>query len=97
MNQHCSTVNADLELMRRELQALRVENQRLRADMASLSNGQGAPGHGVPQQALADPYARRQELPPLRALSGGLSGPPEPMGGVQYEQPRPGINGYPPQ
>ncbi len=62
-----------------------MENQQLRSDLAAMS--QAGP---VPPQA-ADPYARpapRPELPPLRALSGGLPNGPESMTGVQYEQPR---------
>lgn len=96
MSQHCTAFQSEIDMMRRELQGLRVENQQLRSDLSQLSAGQ-AGAHAAPAQSIADPYARpapnRPELPPLRALSGGLpNGNPESMTGVQYEQPR--VNGY---
>lgn len=83
-------------MLRREMQSLRMENQQLRSELTTISTNQPG-GHQVPPQSLADPYARaaaRPELPPLRALSGGLPNGPESMAGVQYEQPRP--NGFRP-
>ena len=91
MSQHCASCQNETDMLRREIQAIRMENQQLRSDLSSVSANPAA-GHQPPPQSLADPYARpapRPELPPLRALSGGLPNGPESMTGVQYDPPRP--------
>ncbi|KAL8296905.1 hypothetical protein RB597_006154 [Gaeumannomyces tritici] len=87
-----SNLHQEVDVMRREMLVLRSENTQMRNDL-TLSNS----GHGhANSQAAPDPYGRgpppRPELPPLRALSGGLPSAPESMTGVQYEQTR--VNGY---
>jgi hypothetical protein len=98
LSQHCSNFQGENEMLRREIQALRMENQQFRSDLAAMSATHPAGSHAAGPQSLPDAYARaapRPELPPLRALSGALpNGGPESMTGVQYEQPRP--NGYRP-
>jgi hypothetical protein len=84
----------EAEMLRRELDRLRMENNQLRNGVAAGSAPANQP---TPvQQPPADPYAQdpygrssRPELPPLRALSGNLPNGPESMTGVQYEAQRP--------
>lgn len=98
LSTHCQNTLAEAEMLRRDLDRLRMENSQLRnnAAAASGSASQSAP----PQQTTGgdpyaqDPYGRgsRPELPPLRALSNNLSNGPESMTGVQYEGQR--SNGF---
>ncbi|KAH8675781.1 putative HLH transcription factor [Xylariales sp. PMI_506] len=89
---HCQSAQQESELMRRELERLRMENAQLRA----TPNGPSAhsqTNHSVPAQPSVDPYgadgygrgAARPELPPLRSLSGNIPNGPDSMTGVQYE------------
>ncbi|KAI1336845.1 putative HLH transcription factor [Xylariaceae sp. FL0016] len=98
---HCQTTAQELDMLRREMERLRVENAQLRGNVQAMPQGQGptAPSMASQQSAtpdayVQDPYGRptRPELPPLRALSGNLPNAPESMTGVQYEGQRP--NGY---
>lgn len=95
---HVQNQNASLA---QENDSLRRENHALVLQL----RGGGQPGQQ--QAAMAppppsapsnysssDPYAHRQELPPLRTLNGGAPGGHESMTGVQYEAPR--SNGYRP-
>ncbi|KAI1213990.1 uncharacterized protein F4807DRAFT_208054 [Annulohypoxylon truncatum] len=90
---HYQTAMQEAEMLRRELDRMRMENAQLRGNVP-LPPGQGAPNAPLPSQPSADPYgqdpygrAPRPELPPLRALNA-----PESMTGVQYEGQRP--NGF---
>ncbi|KAI1376357.1 hypothetical protein F4677DRAFT_89495 [Hypoxylon crocopeplum] len=87
---HCQNAMQEAEMLRRELDRMRMENAQLRGNMP------GPPNPPIPSQPSGDPYAQdpygraaRPELPPLRALNA-----PESMTGVQYEGQRP--NGYRP-
>lgn len=95
-----------MEHLRRELTAVRLENQQLRGDLSAAISGQQP--QRIPSQSMpvADTYAAadqfrappRQELPPLRSLQNGGSGAPaDTMTGVQYEQPRAGYRAVEPQ
>lgn len=92
---HYQSAVQEAEMLRRELDRMRMENAQLRGNMP-LPPGQGAANAPISSQPPADPYvqdpygrAPRPELPPLRALNA-----PESMTGVQYEGQRP--NGYRP-
>lgn len=79
-------------MQRRELAALRMENSQLRGELSS-GHGSGAapPPAGSFSSREGHPQAQRQELPPLRSLSGDIVTVPESMTGIQYsEQPRVG-------
>ncbi|KAI0136662.1 putative HLH transcription factor [Xylariales sp. AK1849] len=98
---HCANVQQESELMRRELERLRVENSQLRSGAPNGAPTHAQANHPVTSQPSADPYgqdaygrgaAPRPELPPLRSLSGNLPNGPDSMTGVQYEGQRP--NGY---
>ncbi|KAI5923329.1 putative HLH transcription factor [Camillea tinctor] len=100
LSSHYQTAVQESELLRREMERLRMENAQLRGGMAAMPPGQGPASQPVPpQNPTADPYAQdpygrapRPELPPLRSLSGNLPNAPESMTGVQYEGQR--QNGY---
>lgn len=79
----------DVEMMRREIASVRMENSQLRGELSAVSN-QGPGNHNsVPSMAsYSSKDPARPELPPLRSLSGEISTAPESMAGVQYEQPR---------
>ncbi|XDG06887.1 hypothetical protein ABKA04_006502 [Annulohypoxylon sp. FPYF3050] len=92
---HYQNAVQEAEMLRRELDRMRMENAQLRGNV-SLPPGQGAANAPISSQPPADPYAQdpygrapRPELPPLRALNA-----PDSMTGVQYEGQRP--NGYRP-
>ncbi|KAI0022579.1 putative HLH transcription factor [Xylariomycetidae sp. FL0641] len=97
---HCQSAIQETEMLRREMERLRMENAQLRGTMPGMPPNQGQGSQPVPsQQPPTDPYgqdpygrASRPELPPLRALSGNLPSAPESMTGVQYEGQR--QNGY---
>ncbi|KAI1075807.1 putative HLH transcription factor [Whalleya microplaca] len=92
----------ETELLRRELERMRMENAQLRSAIpGGVAPPQGSASQPVPAQLGADPYphpqdpysrAQRPELPPLRNLSSSHPNGPESMTGVQYEGQRP--NGY---
>lgn len=91
MQQHCNSVNAENDMLRRELSNMRMEtphNNGAPAPAPAPAHAtQAAPYHG-------DPYASssRTELPPLRSISSNLANGPDSMAGVQYDTPR--ANGY---
>ncbi|GAP83609.1 putative helix-loop-helix DNA-binding domain-containing protein [Rosellinia necatrix] len=94
---HYQAAMSDIDMLRRDLDRLRMENNQLRNGAAAGSG----PGNqsAAAQQPPADPYAQdpygrgsRPELPPLRALSGNLPNGPESMTGVQYDGQR--SNGF---
>jgi len=91
LQSHYNTAAAEVDIMRRELQGLRMENAALRE-----GNHAGAapppPPPAAPQFSDPFPSSARTELPPLRSLGGAMSGGPESMTGVQYDPPR--VNGY---
>lgn len=98
LSAHCQAAHHDTELMRRELERLRMENAQLRAGVQSVPpQGQASqPPQPPTDQYGQDPYGNgvpRPELPPLRSLSGSLPpNGPEAMAGVQYDAQRP--NGF---
>ncbi|KXJ95947.1 hypothetical protein Micbo1qcDRAFT_30015 [Microdochium bolleyi] len=99
MSAHCNTVIGEAEHMRREIERLQRENAQLRGGMANNPQSQTTPSHPAPSQPTADPYAQgqyarnsRPELPPLRALNGGITNQPDSMTGVQYDAQQ--TNGY---
>ncbi|KAI2618467.1 hypothetical protein GGR54DRAFT_156939 [Hypoxylon sp. NC1633] len=88
---HCQNAMQDNEMLRRELDRMRMENAQLRGNMS------GPPNPPLPSQPSGDPYAQdpygraaRPELPPLRALNA-----PDSMTGVQYESQK--SNGFRPE
>lgn len=91
-----TAAHQEIEHVRRERDALRMENQQLRA--ASL-NGQQQRMSVSTDAYSTDQFSRgppRPELPPLRSLQNGGSGAPAPdsMTGVQYDHPN--ANGFRP-
>lgn len=82
----------EAELLRRELDRMRVENAQLRNGMAATQSptNHSGPPHAAADTYSQDPYGRpqpqRPELPPLRSLSGNLPNAPDSMTGVQYEE-----------
>ncbi|KAM5356144.1 hypothetical protein ACJ41O_002790 [Fusarium nematophilum] len=95
LQSHYNTAAAENEILRRELQGMRMESAQLRGELNSSSAHQPPPP-AAPQSGpyQADPYAgsTRPELPPIRSLSNNLANGPESMTGVQYDTPR--ANGY---
>lgn len=99
LQSHYNTAVTENEMLRRELQGLRMESAQLRGELgASAPHSQQqppvAPGPASQPSYAADSYAtsNRPELPPLRSISNGVPNGPESMTGVQYEAPR--VNGY---
>lgn len=90
LQQQHHTIVSDVDMMRRELAAARMENSQLRGELSAVSSSQGAGSHNSapPSASFAQKDAQRPELPPLRSLSGEVPTAPESMAGVQYEQPR---------
>lgn len=92
LQSHYNTAMADNEILRRELNALRMEGVQLRGDINSSSGHPPPPPPAAPHPGSypSDPYASstRPELPPIRSLNNG----PDSMTGVQYDTPR--ANGY---
>lgn len=98
LQSHYNTAVAENDMLRRELQGLRMESVQLRGELGAPtphSQAQSSVGP-APQPASysQDPYAasNRPELPPLRSISGSVVNGPESMTGVQYDAPR--VNGY---
>ncbi|KAL7628596.1 hypothetical protein AAE478_000111 [Parahypoxylon ruwenzoriense] len=96
---HCQSAMQEADMLRRELERMRMENAQLRGNMPGMPPSQGPPSQPMPSQPSGDPYgqdpygrASRPELPPLRALSGNLPNAPDSMTGVQYDGQRP--NGF---
>lgn len=84
---HCQNAQQETDILRRELEMLRMENAQLRTNGPSAQTAHQA-GYTAPAQSSADPYGKgssRPELPPLRSLSGNISHGPDSMTGVQYE------------
>ncbi|KAF2968247.1 hypothetical protein GQX73_g5349 [Xylaria multiplex] len=100
LSTHYQNTIAEADMLRREMDRLRMENNQLRNGAAA---GSGPVTQPTPtQQPPTDPYAQdpygrgsRPELPPLRALNNNLPNGPESMTGVQYEGQRP--NGFRPE
>lgn len=92
LQSHYNTAMADNEILRRELNALRMEGVQLRGDINTSSGHPPPPPPAAPHSGPypSDPYASstRPELPPIRSLNNG----PDSMTGVQYDTPR--VNGY---
>lgn len=83
----------DVEMMRREVASVRMENSQLRGELSAVSNqGPGNHNSAPSMGSYSSKDPSRPELPPLRSLSGEISTAPESMAGVQYEQPR--MNAY---
>ncbi|KOS20563.1 Protein esc1 [Escovopsis weberi] len=94
---HYSTAMAENEILRRELQALRMESAHLRGELNSSAGHQQPPpppGAQAGPGAYSDQYshAPQTKLPPLHAISNGIPSGPDSMTGVQYETHR--SNGY---
>ncbi|QUC18171.1 uncharacterized protein UV8b_02412 [Ustilaginoidea virens] len=96
---HYNTAAAENEMLRRELQSMRMEGGQFRGEVNSANHAQqnaavpappAAPQNSQPASYGGDPYANssRTELPPLRSIHNG----PESMTGVQYDAPR--VNAY---
>lgn len=100
LQSHYNTAAAENEMLRRELQSMRMESAQLRGELNSAGHTQApAPSSQapapVPQSSQpvvygSDPYAstNRTELPPLRSIHNG----PDSMTGVQYDAPQ--VNSY---
>lgn len=83
-----------MEMQRREVAALRMENSQLRGELSAVSNhGAGNHNSGPPPGSFPPRQEERPALPPLRSLSGGVPTVAESMTGVQYSEP-PSISGY---
>ncbi|KAF4978027.1 hypothetical protein FZEAL_5534 [Fusarium zealandicum] len=97
LQSHYNTAAAENEMLRREIQGLRMEGAQMRGELNSSSAHPPPPPPAAPPQSgpyPSDPYASatRPELPPIRSLSNNISNPPDSMTGVQYDTPR--ANGY---
>lgn len=82
-----------MEMQRREVAALRMENSQLRGELSAVQANHGIGNHNTAPSSgqYSSRDAQRPELPPLRSLSGEVPTVPESMTGVQYsEQPRMG-------
>ncbi|KAI0506125.1 hypothetical protein F5B22DRAFT_625302 [Xylaria bambusicola] len=94
LSTHYQNTIAEADMLRREMERLRMENSQLR-NSATTGPGPGnqpTPAPQPPSESYAqDPYGRgpRPELPPLRALNNNMPNGPESMTGVQYEGQRP--------
>lgn len=88
LQQQNHTIVSDVDMMRRELAAARMENSQLRGELSAVSTSAGSHNSAPPSASFAQKDAQRPELPPLRSLSGEVPTAPESMSGVQYEQPR---------
>jgi hypothetical protein len=101
---HYSTACTENEMLRREVQGLRMESAQLRGELGA-STPHAQPQHSAgpgpapqPPAYTPDHYAannRPEQLPPLRSISNSVPSAPESMTGVQYEAPR--TNGYRPE
>lgn len=102
LQNHYNSSMGEIDLMRKEVQALRSENSQLRLQLSKsgppFSTSAAAPPPPVvntqPPQgpyAAPDPFANssRTELPPLRSLGAPMPPGPDSMTGVQYETSRP--------
>lgn len=91
--QHHNVLN-DMEMQRREVAALRMENSQLRGELTAVSS-HGVSNHnsGPSQGSFPPRQEERPALPPLRSLSGGVPTVADSMTGVQYSEP-PSIGGY---
>lgn len=88
LSTHWSSAQQEQDMMRRELERLRMENAQLRSGTPNTAPSHSQGAYPPPAQPTADPYGKtssRPELPPLRSLSGSLSNGPDSMTGVQYE------------
>jgi hypothetical protein len=93
-------IDHDLDISRRESNAVRVENAQLRQELAALqqslqNSGTSASYHAPPvaaphPQGYGMPVEPQQQLPPLRNIPTG----PDSMNGVQYSHDQ--RNGYRP-
>ncbi|KAF4989870.1 hypothetical protein FGRMN_8848 [Fusarium graminum] len=90
LQSHCNTAAAENEMLRREIQGLRMGGASHPPPPSSTASTP-APQAGSYQP---DHYAstNRPELPPIRSLSNGISNGPDSMTGVQYDSPH--ANGY---
>ncbi|KAM0564004.1 hypothetical protein ACHAPJ_000212 [Fusarium lateritium] len=99
LQSHYNTAAAENEMLRREIQGLRMEGAQLRGELNSSSSHPPPSSAPAPQSGSyqPDPYANsnRPELPPIRSLSNSISNGPDSMTGVQYDSPR--TNGYRPE
>ncbi|KAI1369327.1 hypothetical protein F5Y08DRAFT_334738 [Xylaria arbuscula] len=94
LSSHYQSQITEKELLCREMDRLRMENNQLRGG-AGAGGGpinQPTPAPQPPSESYTqDPYGRgpRPELPPLRSLSNNLPNAPDSMTGVQYDGQRP--------
>jgi hypothetical protein len=88
LQSHYNTAATENEMMRQELQKLRMENSQLRSDMSASVH---PPNYGQDHYSHTP---RTEQLPPLRSLSNSLPGAPDAMTGIQYDTPRVNVNGY---
>jgi phage shock protein A len=96
LQSHYNQATSEIEMMRREMQSLRMEIAHIReGNHAATANATsaGPPPPSASRTQFSDPFANsRTELPPLRSLGEGMTGAPESMTGVQYEGRH--VNGY---
>ncbi|GAB0134586.1 hypothetical protein EsDP_00002951 [Epichloe bromicola] len=101
---HYNTAASENEMLRRELQKMRMESAQLRGELSSTGHAQQGPPAPPPAAPAPAPSPQnpqtttygndayvstnRTELPPLRSIHNG----PDSMTGVQYDAPR--VNGY---
>lgn len=89
---HYNTSVSENEMLRRELQSVKMELAQARGD------GHGPSPQSQTQTSAPFPQEHYQatlagtELPPLRSISNGMPQAPDSMTGVQYDGPR--GNGY---
>lgn len=95
LQSHYNTAASENEMLRRELQNMRMESAQLRGELSSSStHPTPAPPTTQPSQYASDSYtsSSRPELPPIRSLSNSIPNRPDSMTGVQYESAH--VNGY---
>ncbi|KAM3514219.1 hypothetical protein MY11210_002108 [Beauveria gryllotalpidicola] len=94
LQSHYNSAVSDNELLRRELQNVKMELAQARGDAhapPSQSQNHAAPTHPFSQESYPS-TSNGTELPPLRSISNGMPNGPDSMTGVQYDGPR--TNGY---
>ncbi|KAM3562627.1 hypothetical protein ARSEF4850_002688 [Beauveria asiatica] len=101
LQSHYNSAVSDNELLRRELQNVKMDLQNIKIELAQARGDAHAPpsqsqSHTTPTHAFPqEPYSSASngaELPPLRSISNSMPNGPDSMTGVQYDGPR--TNGY---
>ncbi|KAJ3491668.1 hypothetical protein NLG97_g5549 [Lecanicillium saksenae] len=96
LQSHYNTAVSDNEILRRELQNVKMELAQARGESHPPPQSSQSQSHPPPAQQYPPEHYQQSpngtELPPLRSISNGMSSNPDSMTGVQYDAPR--ANGY---